>query len=136
MGRIDGAVLRLQKTIPQDPVGNEPAIDPDLEHIKTSVEAIETLLGSSVQRPNRWSDLRRHLAFGQMGDLVDIVKFAWPAVSGGLQKSLYAPDEPIPVGVAFARHLVSHGVMHVALRRIRRPSFVDGEVPREIRPLC
>jgi len=100
MGRIDGAVLRLQKTIPQDPIGNGPAIDPDLEHIKTSVEAIETLLGSSVQRPNRWSDLRRHLAFGQMGDLVDIVKFDWPAVSGGLQKSLYATDEPIPVGVS------------------------------------
>jgi len=80
------------KTIPQDPVGNEPAIDPDLEHIKSSVEAIEILLGSSVQRPNRWSDLSRHLAFGQMGDLADIVKFDWPAVSGGLQKSLYAPE--------------------------------------------
>ena len=35
-----------------------------------------------------------------MGDLVDIVKFDWPAVSGGLQKSLYATDEPIPVGVS------------------------------------
>jgi len=29
-------------------------------------------------------------------------------------------------------NLVSYGVLHVALRRIRRPSFVDGEVSREI----
>jgi hypothetical protein len=100
VARIDDAILRLQQTIPPDPMGSEAVIDPEFEDVRTSVEAIETLLGSSIKRPNRWSDLRRHLGFGQMRDLVDIVKFDWPVVRDGLQKGLYAPDEPIPVGVS------------------------------------
>jgi hypothetical protein len=97
---IDAAILRLQRVIPQEPVSNELVTASDFENIRDSVDAIETLLGSSIKRPNRWSDLRRHLRFGQIGDLIDIVNFDWPAVRGGLQTDLYAPDEPIPVGVA------------------------------------
>jgi hypothetical protein len=125
-------MLRLQQTIPQDPIGNEPVVDPEFEDIGTSVEATETPLGSSIKRPNRWSELRRHLRFGQMGDLVDIVKFDWPAVRGGLQKSLYAPDAPIPVGVSDLTTLarsqprgacaeVSTGVFHQGPQRRAAP---------------
>jgi len=80
---IDAALVRLQKIIPKEPVGNEVVFDRDFEDVRESVDAIETLLGSSIKRPNRWSDLRRHLRFGKMGDLVDIVKFDWPSVRGG-----------------------------------------------------
>lgn len=96
---IDGAIQRLARSLSIDAVGNEPVASPDFEAIRNAIDAIETLLGSSIKRPNRWSDLRRHLRFGLMGDLHDIVKFDWPSVRTGLQRDLYAPDEPIPVGV-------------------------------------
>ena len=42
------------------------------------VDEIDALLGSSVQRPARWLDLRRHIHFGMVGDFNDIEK--WVAV--------------------------------------------------------
>jgi hypothetical protein len=57
------------------------------------------LLGSALPRPSRWSDLQRHLAFGMVLDLRDIIRMDWPSVKSGLTKGLYDQDEPIPVEV-------------------------------------
>lgn len=68
----------------------------DFEQLKANIAQINTLLGSSVTKPPRWNDLNRHIHFGMLGDLRDIVEQDWPAVSSGLRKSLYGEKEPIP----------------------------------------
>jgi hypothetical protein len=73
-------------------------IPPDvLTTLREIVDQIDTLLGSSVKRPTRWVDLRRHLRFGQLTDLDDIRGLDWPEISPKIQESLYGEDEPIPV---------------------------------------
>ena len=60
---------------------------------------IDTLLGGNIKRPERWSDMYRHLHFGEHHDFRDIVMMDWPAVKTGLQQVVYEADEPIPVEV-------------------------------------
>lgn len=71
----------------------------DFEGLKADVAELAMLLGSSIAKPPRWSDLNRHLTFGQYGDLRDIVQHDWPAVSAGLRKSMYSDNEAVPVDV-------------------------------------
>ena len=65
--------------------------------LKDRVTIIDTLLGSTLPRPKRWSDLERHLYFGQVVDLCDIIRNDWPKVKGGLIANLYHENEPVPV---------------------------------------
>jgi len=69
------------------------------ESLRDHVDQIETLLGS-MPKPDRWQDLRRHLAFGLFQDLSDIIRLDWPRVKATLTRSLYQPNDPIPVDVA------------------------------------
>lgn len=71
-----------------------------LSTLRTAISQLDTLLGSSVHRPPRWPDLRRHLHFGLRGDLDDVRRLDWPYIKKGLESSLYGADEPIPVAVA------------------------------------
>lgn len=75
--------------------------------LKQNVAEINVLMGSSISKPSRWGDLNRHLHFGLHGDLQDIIQHDWPAVKAGLQKSMYADNEPIPVGIEDLDALVS-----------------------------
>lgn len=81
--------------------------DPDLESCKVSgdqswtelkdaLSEVDMLLGT-VPRPSRWHDLQRHLRFGMVVDLYDIVRFDWPEVSKDLNRSMYGDNDPIPV---------------------------------------
>jgi hypothetical protein len=70
------------------------------------IDEIDALLGSSVQRPSGWSNLRRHLHFGMVTDFNDIEKSDWPFVKKGLRQGLYGAHEPIPVGVDDLSQLV------------------------------
>ena len=67
---------------------------------------VDALLGS-VDRPARWSELRRHLGFGETGDLDDIERLDWPQVRAGLRKGLYGELDPVPVGVEDLASLVA-----------------------------
>jgi hypothetical protein len=78
---------------------NEDIKGEDWEKLRSQVQEIEMLLGSALQRPPRWSDLQRHLAFGMVLDLRDIIRMDWPSVKSALTKGLYDQDEPIPVEV-------------------------------------
>lgn len=60
---------------------------------------LDRLVGSDVQQRGRWSDLHRHVHFGQDVDLHDIVEMDWPSVRAGITSHLYDDDEPIPVAV-------------------------------------
>lgn len=99
IGSVD-EVLRVLRS--QYPEGTERANHVDgeqWEELKTHVQEIETLLGSSLPRPDRWTDLRRHLHFGQVGDLFDILALDWPTVKAGLSRGLYDQNEAVPVEV-------------------------------------
>jgi len=84
--------------------------DPDLEALKTHISEIDVLLGSSVKRPPRWSDLQRHLHFGERHDFVDIELTDWPSVKDAFRKSLYGENEPIPNDIADLSDIVDPSV--------------------------
>lgn len=66
------------------------------EALKSVVRQIDTLMGSAFERPPRWGELRRHLGFGMVTDLFDVVQVDWPAVRPDFDRLLRA-DEPLPV---------------------------------------
>lgn len=74
--------------------------------LKDTTDEIDMLLGT-VARPSRWHDLKRHLHFGMVVDLYDIVRFDWPDVSKGLNKSMYGENDPIPVDTKDLNDVVS-----------------------------
>jgi len=70
-----------------------------LEKLRGLIQEIKTLLGSSLQWPSGWSNLSRHLRFGEVCDLKDILNHDWPNVRAELSAGLYDQNEPIPVQV-------------------------------------
>lgn len=99
ISEIDDIVRSLAKTIPKKPNPARQVKKPEWEKLKGQIQEVETLLGSGAPRPSRWSDLRRHLHFGAMQDLMDMVRLDWPDVKAGLSKGLFDKDEPVPVEV-------------------------------------
>ena len=104
---IDANLRELAKLLDQASPSNETVDNPEFDQLKQNVAQINTLLGSSVSKPARWSDLHRHLHFGMLGDLHDIIEHDWPSVKGGLRKSRYGEREPVPVDVEDLGALVS-----------------------------
>lgn len=96
--RAENALGALRGKYDNLPVADS-VVDPAFEELKKCVQEIETMLGSSLPRPERWADLRRHLGFGNVQDLLDIVRLDWPKVSEGLSAGLYGENEPVPVEI-------------------------------------
>jgi hypothetical protein len=78
--QVDTALKELSPLLQGDPKFSDKASGSRWEFLKNRIDEIDTLLGSSVKHPERWSDLRRHLSFGMLGDLHDIVSLDWPRV--------------------------------------------------------
>ena len=97
IGTVDESVRSLRMRFPDEADRVGKVGDAAWDELKRHVQEIETMLGSSLPRPPRWIDLRRHLHFGQVGDLLDIINMDWPAVKTGLSEGLYDRNEPIPV---------------------------------------
>lgn len=85
---------------------NRQGPEPILSRLREGVAELDTLLGSNP-RPPRWNDLRRHLHFGLVGDLIDIQKVDWPAVKPSLVSDLYGQDDPLPVAVSDLAEVVA-----------------------------
>jgi len=100
MAAIDETLRALRKIITKKVNPARKVISADWEKLLNQVQEIESLLGSALPRPTRWRDLRRHLGFGMVQDLMDVIRLDWPEVKSGLSKGLYDRDEPLPVGVA------------------------------------
>jgi len=81
--------------------------DLDWERLKDLVGEFNSLLGDSVRRPSRWGDLLRHLKFGKLCDLIDILKTDWPMVKESVWSSLSEEDDPISTEVSDLSELVS-----------------------------
>lgn len=86
---------------------NANVTDASWEALLSATEQIEVLLGSSVEKPPRWTDLKRHLHFGMRGDLDGIARLDWPAVKAGLQRGLYGENEALPVEASDLGELVA-----------------------------
>lgn len=96
---IDENLRNLSRLLIGESETQKNIADPEFETLKNNIAQIEMLLGSTVVKPERWSDLHRHMHFGMLGDLHDIIEHDWPNIKAGLSKSLYGEKEPIPVEV-------------------------------------
>lgn len=101
-----------------------------LDGLRQCVQEIDRLLGSSLARPDRWTDLRRHLHFGQVGDLLDILRLDWPSVRAGLTAGLYDKNEPLPVGVNDLGTLAAEQPVGPIATRLRWETLSDEEFER------
>jgi tetratricopeptide (TPR) repeat protein len=100
IARVDEVIRSLRERYKDSPDRGRKLEDSALGDLERHVQEIETMLGSSLPRPERWADLRRHIYFGQVGDLLDIVELDWPKVKAGLSAGLYDRNEPVPVAVS------------------------------------
>ena len=96
--RIEEALGEVSEAVAKADPGSGPSQD-DWERLRGYVNQIDTLLGSSCTRPERWGDLLRHLSFAQPHDFRDICDLDWPAVRQGLARAVYGDGEPLPVRV-------------------------------------
>ena len=104
--QIDADLRLLRTKTGQDE--NEKQLDSGhWQELRAHVNQVEVLLGSSVDKPPSWSNLRRHMHFAQPHDLHDIENFDWPQAKQALRKGLYGANEPIPVEVEDLSDLVT-----------------------------
>jgi len=85
--------------------GNAMAGSERWEEFRNAIREIDTLLGGAT-RPTRWDDLQRHIHFGMVGDVSDIVRLDWPAVKKSITSVLYSHDDPVPVAAHDLGHIV------------------------------
>jgi hypothetical protein len=104
VGEIDEALTTL---IAKADRSGELVVDPEWERFKLAFGEIERLLGDSIAHRGRWSELKRHLAFGQWGDAHDIADFDWPSIREHIDGALYDELEPIPIGIGDLAEVVS-----------------------------
>lgn len=96
---VDEVAALLARLVQRVPRNREPVSDPDWTTLVATIREIERLMGSSITRTGRWTDLSRHLGFGQGGDVHDIADFDWPSVLKDIQAAQYDELEPVLVGV-------------------------------------
>jgi hypothetical protein len=95
--QIDSDIRNINRLLIPDIKMDASMEGPYWEDLCNHVDQIATLLGSSVNRPQRWNDLRRHLHSGSFSDFHDIEQTDWPDVKVGLRESLYGSDHPVHV---------------------------------------
>lgn len=129
---IDANLRSLDKLLEGDHPSNKVDTDGQFEQLKENVAQIATLLGSSAAKPARWSDLHRHMHFGMLGDLRDIIKHDWPSVKADLRKSMYGEKEPVPVEIEDLGALVNAKPRGPVATRLKWESLTDEEFERLI----
>lgn len=105
--QIDADIRKAREIAGSEP---EPGAQLDADawaDMKEHMQQIEVLLGSSVKKPDRWSDMMRHMHFGYVGDLRDIERMDWPQIKDALRRGLYGVNEAIPVEVKDLSDLVA-----------------------------
>ena len=127
ISEIDQLLNKLQESYPLDGDGFEVIEgkvrmtnlkDKDWQALSNKIQKIDVLLGSSVPRPPRWGNMKRHLYYGELGDLRDVVNSDWPSVKEGLLSPLYSKDEPIPVGIDDLSELIASNPSGTVLTKL------------------
>ena len=105
--KVDADVRIVRETAGHDPEASCQLEQEIWSDMRDHMKQIEVLLGSSVKKPQRWSDMMRHMHFGYVGDLHDIETVDWPQIKVELRKGLYGSNEAVPVQVADLGSLVA-----------------------------
>lgn len=106
--------------------------DLDWHLIRANMKKIDVLLGSSVSRPKRWSEIQRHLSYAQINDLRDIILYDWPSVKAGIKESLYTSNEPIPVDIQDLSELVASKPSGNIITKLKWENLVPTDFERLI----
>jgi hypothetical protein len=93
---IDRLLARLLEWVTDD---SEPVVDPDWSRLTEAISEVERLAGKDTPRTGRWSDLKRHIDFGQGHDVHDIANRDWPSIRPDIEAGMYTELEPLPVEV-------------------------------------
>jgi hypothetical protein len=101
-GRVQELITSIESVLPEMLRGvernhNLALDDPRVALISEAISEIERLLGSAVERKGRWSDLHRHMRFGQGQDWHDIYDLDWPSVKKDIEASVFSESDPLPV---------------------------------------
>jgi len=123
---IDSALPRLLRGVPR--ASQERLEGPDVEHVTEAVGEVERLMGDTAQRRGRWSDLHRHLYFGQGHDWHDIRELDWPSVRSDVEGGALSDTDPLPVpdmdlGQASAGHLTGTATIALPWDRLDDDGF-------------
>lgn len=107
-GVVDRALARVVSGVARDSQQKLSGIDVD--QVSAAIKEIDRLIGGSTSRQGRWSDLHRHLYFGEGHDWHDIKEFDWPDVRRDVDAASHSDADPLPVpnldlGVAAAGKL-------------------------------
>lgn len=94
----------FEKLTPGDPVEGE-----DWVQLKKQVQLMIVYMGSSVTPPSRWGDLLRHLRFGEIHDLNDIINHDWPDCKESLEDRIQKILGPLGIPVDDLSELVDSG---------------------------
>jgi hypothetical protein len=93
---IDELLARLLEWVTDD---REPVIDPDWSRLTEAISEVERLAGKDIPRTGRWSDLKRHIHFGQGHDVHDIANLDWPSIRPDIEAGMYSEFESMPVEI-------------------------------------
>ena len=92
---ISTSLSQIMETIDED--SRERIDDARTGLVEASISEIERLLGDTINRKGRWSDLHRHLRFSQPHDWRDIAEFDWPSVRTDVEAASLSETDPLPV---------------------------------------
>ena len=100
--RVQELMTEVETVLPQMLQGvaradDQALSDPRTVQVSGAIDEVERLLGSAVERKGRWSDLHRHIYFGQGHDWHDIFEFDWPSVKKDIEAAVFSDSDPLPV---------------------------------------
>ena len=127
MGEIDELLKGITKRVGSQGNGNA---DAAWKELTEAFGQVWRLTGGLVPHKGRWSDMSRHLDFGESHDLHDIVHRDWPSVQAEIQANLYSELEPLPVAVDNLASLVRARPNGPVTTRLNWGNITDEEFER------
>lgn len=100
------------------------------ETVESGIAELDRLVGDSIERRGRWSDLRRHLRFGQAHDWNDIATLDWPTVRADVMAALDTTDRPLAVPAVDIGALASSKPSGGATTQLSWTSISEGQFER------
>ncbi len=97
VGQVVAGIPSLDEWMDLPPGPRERIETPQVSEIENCLTEIERLLGQTVERTGRWSELHRHLRFGEIHDWHDIATLDWPSVQLDIEAAKIGEVDPVPV---------------------------------------
>lgn len=123
---VDLGLREMLARVPRDATY---VLEDDLaDELRSSIAEIERLMADTAERRGRWSDLHRHMHFGQGHDWHDVQEFDWPTVLPDIEAGALADADPLPVpnidlGVAASGQLTGTATVGLAWSKLDDDGF-------------